>query len=218
MKSSQFSKALKRNSWGGREKKKKKSLKSPNSTNPNQVSRPEGQYHGFWGRCSSGRTAPRGPAPSLAVADSAPRAGLGLRPGLCCSGTQTRVGRKAARPPAAPPRAGVPPRHNPEPGSGSPRWAAGPPHFAPAGPSSTGRGQAGSDTTTGKSCQGTTRERPGLGSMPRPGDRSPRRPAGPGRPLPGLPLLAPLTRQLRRRRTPPAAGPGSGPALPRGSW
>lgn len=91
---------------------------------------------------------------------------------------------------------------------------AGPLQPPPPGPGSAAR--------LGKSCPGVKRKRR---APPTPGCAPPSRhlgrpqprgaPSSPGQPQPGP---FPLTRRFRRRRSPRAAGPGSGPALPRGFW
>lgn len=217
MKSSQFSKALQRNIWGGREEKKKgkKFPKNPTNTNPNQVSHPKGQHPGFWGRCRAGG-APPGPGAALGRVGRAPRAPL-------AAGTKTRVGRKAVERLAGSPAEGRAPPGGAAPSRllGGRQVGSGAAPLSPRGARQR-RGRPrrdGTGTTTGKSWQGTTGEGDRVASPPGSAATAASR-RRPRPPPPGAapPRLAPLTRRLRRRRTPPAAGPGSGPALPRGFW
>lgn len=218
MKSSQFSKALKRNSWGGREKKKKKASNPPTAQTQIKCPVPRASTTGFGDAAAPGEPHPAG---RLRVWQS--RTAL-LGQGWGCAQGSVAPGRKHAwderRHVRRLPHQGPGFLHGTtrSPARGRRGGQRGRPTSPPRGPAAPGGARLGQTQQLGKVVREQRESALGWAACPRPGDRSPRRPAGPGRPLPGLPLLAPLTRQLRRRRTPPAAGPGSGPALPRGSW
>lgn len=171
-----------------RQKKSHKTPKPTTNAEPNQGAR---------SKATTSRAS--GTLPLRGAAGSAPGAALGQGWGrapraLLAPGTN---------------REGSAPRGE-QPGPGRPGEQRGRPS-GPAGPAAPGGAKSGSAQQPGKvGREQHSRAGPGPAASPGPGQRPP--------PAPGLPPAATLTTRLRRRRTPPAAGPGSGPALPRGSW
>lgn len=204
MKCRQLSKALKRNIRGVGKKnrtknKTKKSHKTPKPTTnaePNQGAR-------------SKATTPRasGTLPLRGAAGSALRAGQGQGQGRGSAPRAELGQRPPDRSRDEPGAVQLPRRISPA------RGGQVNSRTAPLPPRGTGQSQLGSAQQPGKVGREQHARGPGQAASPRPGQRP-----LPPPPAPGLPLAAPLTTRLRRRRTPPAAGPGSGPALPRGSW